>query len=59
MPVGDVEAIGSAIVRLLKDSALRSQLRTNGLELIRQRADSRVWMARAEVTYEQMRARYA
>ena len=59
VPVGDVEAIGSAIVRLLKDSALRSQLRTNGLELIRQRADSRVWMARAEVTYEQMRARYA
>jgi glycosyltransferase involved in cell wall biosynthesis len=55
VPVGDVGAIASAIVRLLKDASLRSELQANGLELIRQRADSRVWMAHAEAIYEWVR----
>jgi len=50
-PVGDVQAVGTAIVRLVVDNTLRRELRTNGLALIRQRADSRVWMARAEEMY--------
>jgi glycosyltransferase involved in cell wall biosynthesis len=53
-PVGDVEAICTAIVRLLTDEVLRRQLQANGLALIRQRADSRVWMAHAEQMYEQL-----
>jgi L-malate glycosyltransferase len=59
VPVGNVDAIGEAIARLLQDAGLRSQLQANGLELIRQRADRRVWMAHAEEIYEQMRARQA
>jgi glycosyltransferase involved in cell wall biosynthesis len=59
VPVGDPKAISAAVVRLLRDDALRHQLRANGLELIRQRADSRVWMAHAEAIYERLLARSA
>jgi len=54
VPVGDVAAIADAIVRLLHHEPLRREMRANGLELIRQRADSRVWMAHAERTYERL-----
>jgi glycosyltransferase involved in cell wall biosynthesis len=44
VPVGDVVAISSAIVRLLTDEPLRQKLSGNGSRLVRERADSRVWM---------------
>lgn len=52
VPVGDVAAISDAIVRLLDDEPLRREMRANGLDLIRRRADSRVWMAHANEIYE-------
>jgi glycosyltransferase involved in cell wall biosynthesis len=54
VPVGDVEAISAAIVRLLEDAALRTRLQAHGLELIRTRADSRMWMAHAEEIYSRL-----
>jgi glycosyltransferase involved in cell wall biosynthesis len=54
VPVGDVKAISAAIVRLIKESALRSELRLNGARLIRQRGDSRVWMRRSEEIYQHL-----
>jgi glycosyltransferase involved in cell wall biosynthesis len=54
VPVGDIQAISSSIVRLLTDKKLRHQLKANGIELIRQRADSRVWMAHAEDLYRRL-----
>lgn len=51
---GNVPAIAAAITRLLVDEPLRRELRANGLELIRQRGDRRVWMAHAEETYEKL-----
>jgi glycosyltransferase involved in cell wall biosynthesis len=59
VPVGDIQAISAAIVRLLRDDTLRHDLQVNGLEVIRQRADSRVWMARAEAIYKQLVAQFA
>jgi glycosyltransferase involved in cell wall biosynthesis len=54
VPVGDVEGISAAIVRLLTDEPLRRELRANGLLMVRDRADSRVWMAHAERTYQKL-----
>lgn len=54
VPVGDIRALSAAIIRLLTDEALRRQLQTNGLTLIQQHADSRVWMARAEELYTRL-----
>jgi glycosyltransferase involved in cell wall biosynthesis len=54
VPVGDVQAIAAAIVRLLADEPLRLEIRAHALELIRRRADSRVWMAHAKEVYERL-----
>lgn len=54
VPVGDVAALGQAIVRLLQDEALRHQIQVNSQHLIRERADRGVWMARAEALYRQL-----
>jgi len=54
VPVGDAQALAAAVVRLLRDEALQSRLKRNGVELVRQRADSRVWMAHAEETYQRL-----
>ncbi|MGQ9599930.1 MAG: glycosyltransferase family 4 protein [Anaerolineae bacterium] len=54
VPVGDSQALSAAIVRLLRDEALRKRLQTHGLELVRQRADRVQWMAYAEAIYERL-----
>lgn len=54
VPVGDSQALTVAIVRLLRDEALRQRLQAHGLELIRQRADRTQWMAHAEAIYERL-----
>jgi glycosyltransferase involved in cell wall biosynthesis len=54
VPVGDVQALSAAVVRLLQDTVLRSQLKANSVELVRRRADSRVWMAHAEKMYRRL-----
>ena len=54
VPVGDVTAISAAIVRLLKDEGLRKALSANAVRLVRQRADSRVWMLHMEEIYQRL-----
>jgi glycosyltransferase involved in cell wall biosynthesis len=54
VPIGDVAAIAEAIVRLLRDHRLRSNLQANGFRLIRERVDSKVWMRHNEELYEQL-----
>jgi glycosyltransferase involved in cell wall biosynthesis len=54
VPIGDVAAISIAIVRLLTDKALQNRLCTNASLLIRQRADSKVWMYHSEEMYRRL-----
>lgn len=54
VPVGDAPAISSAIVRLLCNEALRTQMAALGAQMIRERADSRVLMQRNEELYEEL-----
>ncbi len=54
VPIGDVAAISTAVVRLLTDKALQNRLCTNASLLIRQRADSKVWMCHSEEMYRQL-----
>jgi glycosyltransferase involved in cell wall biosynthesis len=54
IPVGDVGAISTAIVRLLVDKTMREKLRSNALRLVRQRADSKVLMRRSEEIYRRL-----
>ena len=54
VPVGDADALATAIVRLLRDQVLRNRLKENGIELVRQRGDKRVWMAHAEDIYRRL-----
>jgi len=54
VPVGDVQAIAASIVRLLSDETLRGQMAADGARMIRERADSRVWMRRNEEIYRRL-----
>ncbi len=54
VPVGDVEGLAEAVVRLLTDTALRARLRANAIRLVRERADARAAMARYEAIYERL-----
>lgn len=54
VPVGDVKAIGAAMVRLLTDNTLCHKLGANSARSIRQRADSKVWMHRSEEIYRRL-----
>lgn len=54
IPVGDYSALSQAIVRLLQNTTLRQQIQTNAQELVHQRANSQLWMARAEEMYQQL-----
>jgi len=56
VPVHDVPALGASISRLLEDPDLRSAMASRGAELVRQRADSRIWMRRNEEIYEAVAA---
>lgn len=54
VPIGDAQAIADAIKRLCQDRYLHSQLRANGINLVRKRADREVLMGRMEEIYEQV-----
>jgi glycosyltransferase involved in cell wall biosynthesis len=54
IPTGDVAALSAAIVRLLTDEALRSELGASSAQVIRERADAKVWMHRAEKIYQRL-----
>ena len=54
VPVGDVQALSAAIVRLLTDDSLRRELSDRGARLVRQRGDSRVWMRHSEGIYRKL-----
>lgn len=54
VPVGDADALAAAISRLLADPGLRQRMAAAGLETIRQRADSAVWMAHNEEIYRKL-----
>lgn len=55
-PVGDADATAAAILRLLNDDKLRSQMQAAGAQVIETRADSRIWMQRYEQIYAQLAA---
>jgi len=52
VPVHDVDALAASIVRLLSEEGLRRALAVAGADLVRIRADTRVWMRRYEEIYE-------
>ncbi|MBN1661419.1 MAG: glycosyltransferase [Anaerolineae bacterium] len=54
VPVGDVEAIGQAIIRLVTDEQLRNQIKINAARLVAERADSKMLMERNERIYERL-----
>jgi glycosyltransferase involved in cell wall biosynthesis len=56
VPVGDSEALARAIVRLLTEAPLRARLRATGLDVVRDHADSTLWMARNEAIYRRLAA---
>ncbi len=58
VPVHDVQALSGAIVRLLSEDGLRRTMAASGADLVRRRADSRVWMRRYEEIYEGLAASY-
>jgi L-malate glycosyltransferase len=54
VPVGDVRSISQAVVRLLKDERMQNAMRARGINLVRSRADSRVWMQHYEEIYHHL-----
>jgi glycosyltransferase involved in cell wall biosynthesis len=56
VPVHDVPALGASISRLLADADLRRTMAAWGAEMVRERADSRIWMRRNEEIYEALAA---
>jgi glycosyltransferase involved in cell wall biosynthesis len=57
VPVGDAEALATAILRLVRDPALLSRLQAKSLATIRERADRALRMQRAEEIYQTLAAR--
>lgn len=51
VPVGDVDSLSNAIVRLLSNTQLRKKIATNAATKIRQHADMNVWMPQIEDIY--------
>ena len=58
VPVHDLEALSAGIVRLLSEEGLCRSMAASGAELVRRRADSRVWMRRYEEIYEGLATSY-
>ncbi len=54
VPLGDPEALATAVIRLLEDGDLRRTLGKQARRTICERADSKVWMARSEEIYYKM-----
>ena len=54
VPLGDIQAISQAIVRLLQDENLRRLMGQNASEKIRQQADRVRWEQRAENIYHEL-----
>ena len=52
VPAKNTEYLSEVIIRLITDDSLRQTLSANGVKLIRQRADSKIWMRRNEEIYE-------
>jgi glycosyltransferase involved in cell wall biosynthesis len=54
VPVGDPEALASAVIRLLTDSRLQHGLRQKGLAFVREHGDHQRNMARVEEIYQRI-----
>jgi len=54
--VHDVPALAASINRLLADAGLRRAMSGWGAQMVRERADSRIWMRRNEEIYEALAA---
>lgn len=52
---GNIAAIASSITRLLIDDELRAQLRSNGIRLVQEKADSNKLMGRYEDIYRRLK----
>jgi len=57
VPVGGVQDISQAIIRLLSDESLRRQMGQKAHEKIRRQADFRHWSQRSEEIYHELAAR--
>ena len=54
VPVCDAAALADAILRLLGDEGLCASIRAAAVRLVRQQADSRLWMERYEQIYQRL-----
>ena len=54
VPVGDVEALRDALVRLLLDPGLRREMGRNAVNVVRERGDSRGFAERIEQVYRHL-----
>lgn len=58
-PLGDIDALAQAILRVITDEKLRSSLGRRGRELALRRFDQRTVFALVQATYETLAARRA
>jgi glycosyltransferase involved in cell wall biosynthesis len=56
VPVSDAGALAEAVLHLLDDHGLRRSIQAAAVRMVRERADSRLWMQRYEQIYQQLAA---
>jgi len=54
VPLGDVEAIAEAVGALIEREQMRNGMRRAGIQLVREKADARIWMGHVEEIYESL-----